>query len=258
MVTNEQIIDKAVSEIERLKQAYINAVKLFNCKTNVSADDVLEVHIEAVKYFNFCENFVGKSDLLGAHKSELWINGFAENCYAILETVVLHYDFIQSKKNLFETKGSYPKPTRTSYANMQRLVVLYINKSDCNKLKNAFNLKGLPLYGFYNETKQVMNKKTQTILSFVFGVVFIIVLLFITILIPNPTQFQQNIFWVILAIAGGGAVASFPGFIEVKFGNWLRAGGALAVFAVIYLISPASNHDKKESSRTNIEQVREK
>ncbi len=84
-----------------------------------------------------------------------------------------------------------------------------------------------------------MSKKLQTILAFSFGAVFIIVMLVISFARPEPSTFQYGVFRTVLAIAGAGTVAVFPGFIEVKFGNWLRAGGALAVFAILYFCNPA-------------------
>jgi len=84
-----------------------------------------------------------------------------------------------------------------------------------------------------------MDKKTQTIASFVFGVVFVVTMLLIAFFTPNPSSFQYTIFRIVMALAAGGVVAAYPGFIEVKFGKWLRAGGALAVFSVVYHINPA-------------------
>lgn len=243
MPTNEQSVSQAKSVIVKLKARYISAVNIFNSKTNINMSDVLTVHTEALNYFNYCEDFVGNSDLLGAHRSEFWVNNFAEDCYAVLESLTIHYDFLNSKKDLFTISNSFPSPSDTSYANMQRMVNLYLNGEVSRKLKKKFKQKGLPIYGFNNETKLIMNKKTQTILSFSFGVVFITIILIIAIFQPDPTQFQQNIFWVVLSIAGGGTVATFPGFIEIKFGNWLRAGGALAVCVMIYFFKPASDPD---------------
>ncbi|MBL1271117.1 MAG: hypothetical protein COB25_001580 [Oceanospirillales bacterium] len=84
-----------------------------------------------------------------------------------------------------------------------------------------------------------MDKKTQTLASFVFGVAFVVTMLSIAIVAPNPSSFQYTIFRIVMALAAGGVVAAFPGFIEVKFGNWLRAGGALAVFSIVYYVNPA-------------------
>jgi len=248
-LTNEQTVNIERQKIDQLKSDYQESLQLFIDKKNsnvaINVSDVQYVHTIALKYYNYAENYVGNSGLLGAHKDDFWVTGFAEDCFAILESLIKHYDFIESYKELLNETNSYPKPSATSYANMQRMVVLCINPEEVTTLKKTFKQKKLPIYGFSNEAKHIMNKKTQTILSFSFGVAFLIILLTITVLIPSPTQFQQNIFWVILSLAGAGAVATLPGFIEIKFGNWLRAGGALAVFAFIYSIKPASDHESK-------------
>ncbi|WP_237742309.1 hypothetical protein, partial [Pseudomonas avellanae] len=62
----------------------------------------------------------------------------------------------------------------------------------------------------------------------------------IALFTPSPTDFQYNVFRTILALAGAGIGAVIPGFMEVRFQSWLRAGGALAVFAVLYFFSPAN------------------
>jgi hypothetical protein len=77
-------------------------------------------------------------------------------------------------------------------------------------------------------------------LSYIFGFFFVVVLLAIAFIKPEPSSFQYNVFRTVLALAGAGVVAVIPGFIEVKCGDWLRAGGALAVFVVLYFWNPAS------------------
>jgi hypothetical protein len=85
-----------------------------------------------------------------------------------------------------------------------------------------------------------MSKKAEKLLAFVFGVVFIVTMLVLAIAFPNPTSFQYTVFRIVLALATGGVAAMIPGFIEVTVSGWLRAGGALAVFAVVYFYNPAS------------------
>jgi hypothetical protein len=81
------------------------------------------------------------------------------------------------------------------------------------------------------------------ILAFVFGVVFVTALLAFVIFIPNPTPPQFEVIRIILALAAGGVAAMIPGFLNLKLGVGsnlaLRAGGALAVFAIVYFYSPA-------------------
>ncbi len=252
MPTNEQSVNSAKHQISVLKTDYMDAIRQFNTLTNRSESDVLTVHEVALKYYNYCENFVAESDLLGAHKSDLWANNFAEDCYSVLDSLTKHFDFLNSYKDLFISDNSFPKPIGTAFANMQRMVMLYLNSGMSSELKSEFEKRNLPIYGFKYEAKHIMNKKVQTILSFSFGVIFVIVLLVIAVFLPSPTQFQQNIFWVVLALAGGGTVATFPGFIELKIGNWLRAGGALAVFAIVYFFSPASESDSSKGLNKSI------
>ena len=85
-----------------------------------------------------------------------------------------------------------------------------------------------------------MTKKLQQILAFVFGVTFVIVLIVLAVAIPDPTSFQYTTFRVILALAAAGIAVMIPGFLQVTISNWLRAGGALGVFVVVYFFNPAS------------------
>jgi hypothetical protein len=191
-------------------------------------------------YFNFAEGFVGNSDLLGAHKSALWAQGFAEDCYAILSSYPAHQKFLHKAFAGLWTPAELSRlePSRTAFANMQRMVVRYLDSAVSNELKREFKQAGLPTYGFENEAREFMSKTLQIKLSFGFGVTFVIILFVIALLKPDPTSFQYNIFRTVMALAGAATAAVFPGFIEVKFGRWLRAGGALAVFVILYFYVP--------------------
>src|SRR5688500_4442836 len=85
-----------------------------------------------------------------------------------------------------------------------------------------------------------MNKKTERLLAFGFGVIFVVCLLVIAIFIPNPTPFHYAIFRVTLALASAGVGAMVPGFLEVHIATWLRAGGAMAVFVIVFFYNPVA------------------
>lgn len=80
----------------------------------------------------------------------------------------------------------------------------------------------------------------EKVAVFIFGIVFVIVMFIIAIFFPHPSDFQIFVFRVILALAAAGVGAIIPGFILVKFSNYVRAGGALALFVLIYLFNPPS------------------
>lgn len=243
--THEQDVVRAREKIAILKSAYMASIEEFVKRNPGDAVASKELFLGLQKngnaYFNYAEDFVGNSDLLGAHENGRWVIGFAEDCSAILESLVGHIQLIREF-----TRKEYPEllntvePSSTAYANMQRMVKRYLTKEKSSNIKSTFESNKLPIYGFDNHSVPIMSKTIQSILSFVFGVVFVIALLTIAFMIPSPSDFQYTVFRIVLALAAGGVVAAFPGFIEVTFGKWLRAGGALAVFVLVYFYSPAA------------------
>ena len=79
----------------------------------------------------------------------------------------------------------------------------------------------------------------EKVLSFIFGVVFVSVMLTVAVFIPNPTPFQQWLFRVVLALAAAGVGAVVPGMINVEWKDpKIRAAGAFALFVIVYLLNP--------------------
>jgi hypothetical protein len=81
----------------------------------------------------------------------------------------------------------------------------------------------------------------EKITATVGGAGFLIALLVIAVLIPEPTDFQIFVFRLILAVAAGAFGSVIPGFLAVdgevkKFS--IRAGGALALFVIVYFLNP--------------------
>ncbi len=75
----------------------------------------------------------------------------------------------------------------------------------------------------------------NVLLSFVFGVLFIAVMLVFAVAFPNPSPFQIKVFITVLALAAGGVGAILPGFLELERKGLFRAGGALALAALVLL-----------------------
>jgi hypothetical protein len=83
----------------------------------------------------------------------------------------------------------------------------------------------------------------QIVVAFIFGVAFIVTMLVLAISFPRPEPFQYAVFRVTLALAAAGVGAMIPGFISLNINPsaavLIRAGGALAVFLIVYFLSPA-------------------
>jgi hypothetical protein len=81
-------------------------------------------------------------------------------------------------------------------------------------------------------------KNWEKLTSLAFGIVFVVVLLSVAILVPNPTVAQWFVFRVVLALAASGIGAIIPGLIVVNVSNVVRAGGAIALFLLVYWFNP--------------------
>lgn len=84
-----------------------------------------------------------------------------------------------------------------------------------------------------------MKKSTEKILAYLFGVIFVTAILIVAIVIDTPTPLQEFVFRVVISLAAAGIAAVIPGFINVDVNGFLRAGGAIAVFVIVYFTNPA-------------------
>jgi hypothetical protein len=72
------------------------------------------------------------------------------------------------------------------------------------------------------------------------GAVFILTMLVIALAVPHPSDFQYFVFRSVLALSAAAFATAIPGILSIQLGNWLKAGGALAVLVLVYLFNPAS------------------
>jgi hypothetical protein len=77
------------------------------------------------------------------------------------------------------------------------------------------------------------------------GLFFVVFLLVLAVAVPSPTTWQTYIFRVVLALAAAGIGAVLPGFLRIAVEHpaaamplTLRAGGAIALFLLVYLLNP--------------------
>lgn len=93
------------------------------------------------------------------------------------------------------------------------------------------------------------NRLTTTILPIIAGILLLVI--YVTVLfLPAPTYFQSATFWLILSLGAAGLAALIPGFINVRFKNLIRAGGAISVFVITYLVVPKIVESSQSNSST--------
>lgn len=242
MKTQRQDVVSEKNTLSELKTAFTDQLRLYLSTAGDSSRDrdnaLLRCQTAANAYFNHAENFVGNSSLLGAHDNALWVQGFAEDCAEILLSMPRYYELLKiGFEDSLQLIHSDWKPGSTAFANMQRMVVKYLDQSKVKEVEDIFRRQNLPTYGFDNKEKNFMQR--DKLLSFIFGLIFIVVLLVIAWFKPEPSKFQYSVFRTILALAGAGIGAVIPGTIQVDVKTWVRAGGAIAVFVIVYFFVPA-------------------
>ena len=78
----------------------------------------------------------------------------------------------------------------------------------------------------------------NVLLAFIFGIIFISVMLFFAVKFQNPSRFSQWVFIIVTSLAGAGIGAVIPGILKVDL-PYAKAGGALAIFVMVLLNKPA-------------------
>ncbi len=82
-----------------------------------------------------------------------------------------------------------------------------------------------------------------TLLAVGCGMAASVTVLWLAFSVSDLTEEEFEILRIVLALAGGGVGAVIPGFLDLSLNSggkfMLRAGGGLAVFAVLYFWSPA-------------------
>ncbi len=84
-----------------------------------------------------------------------------------------------------------------------------------------------------------MNKKSPNLMfPAIVGIVFIMIILFLILFFPCPTTSQFFVFRMVLSIAAAGFASVIPGFFKFDYAKVVSAGGAIAVFAFVYIFNP--------------------
>jgi hypothetical protein len=250
--TNEQAVAEAEDQLSNLKGEYLFfltpiAIKTKSDNYTPTLEELLSCQQLANKYFNYLESFVGTSDLFGAHNSGLWITGFAETCRSVLNAYVVHVNFLRSHKEILGSENI--EPDLLAFANMQRIVKQYLDAEHSGNLHALYHKNNLPESGFKVEAHKNIQKtpKWQTITSVAIGLIAVITVLVLSVIIPEPTEWQGFVFRGCFALGLAAVAVIVPGFLNVDAqvrgaGNYFKivAGGAIAIFVIIWLINPPS------------------
>ncbi|NVJ91805.1 MAG: hypothetical protein HWE34_09115 [Methylocystaceae bacterium] len=167
--SNEELVIEAKDKADMLKKEWMNFLKPISLKVqngtgSFTSEEYLEYLEKAHSYFNFLEEFVGRTSLLRAHENGVWLHGFADTCYENLRSYLLHIQIRNQYAVALEQ--TIPTPGKYSYANLQGVVKEYCDDEIIQELESDFKELNLPITGFQRKRLTDTNKFT-TIMSFV-------------------------------------------------------------------------------------------
>lgn len=249
MRTNEQAVVSAKERIAELKAEYMDALSAYITYDDEAEDKKRERFLtcqqKGTALFNFIENFVGDSDLLGAHRNGRWVTGLAEDCSSHLDSIVSHFDFLRSRVAKYPEIAENIEPCETAYANMQRMVVEYLPQEISKKLRKKFSDNNLPVMGFDVTAADSALPRWQIFTSLALGAMFVIASATMAIMIPKMTDTQEFVLRGMLAVGMAAMTPIIPGFVKLtsKIGGrgayfTIVAGGSIAIFVMIWLLNP--------------------
>jgi hypothetical protein len=92
----------------------------------------------------------------------------------------------------------------------------------------------------YHHTEEIPRDELGVPTVFASGGAFLLLVIVLALFVPHPTAFQYSVFRVALSLAAAGFAAPIPGFIKATIPGYVEAGGALAVFVVVYYFNPSA------------------
>jgi VIT1/CCC1 family predicted Fe2+/Mn2+ transporter len=211
-----------------VQNAYASEQSILETAKSVVYDVIAK---DNVRYSNDLEKEIDETEFLTWH---------VQNHLTVVQTI-LDYE----KRSAEAVKQLYDI---TTGADMQLLTVEEYAKGLSDPQNHPLTMSmGDPIV---NE-KQILisnalshrTARLNTLLAFIFGVVFIATILTLVVFIPKPTPIQYHFFAVVMALAAGGVATVMSGMIDVraKLGKRLAIGatGALGVLVIVYFFLPA-------------------
>ena len=203
---------------------------------NQIQDRLTELHSKAVKFFNLFSRSLNEYGIENFKHNENIRNSKIDDAINISNTILKYWKLINSLKEKYQILP--PKPSERAYSSIQ-LFIKTFDKEAAKKLNPKFEELQLPTHGFKSTKIFIdMTKKQQVKFGAITGLVLLLVLLLIALVVKCPTNFQNNIFIIILSLAGAAFASIIPGLIEVKYREIITATGALAVFVIIFFMKP--------------------
>lgn len=242
MTTHAKEVLDAEKECSALKELYESAMRTFLIIPQDAAhvtkrrEALQDFHSAGVNYFNAFEKLISLGSLCGADKDATWYTDKAETSVNLLDTIASHFQAVFAKADELHLSRDVFKPSRTSFANMQRLVQL-THEEHAGEQRALFATMGLPTHGFDKEESEKPATRSIEWRYFIVGCIFGFVTIGLAVWGFSLDEMKPHQYWILrwaMPFAGAFASGSFSGAIVTggkKFW-WGLAVAATGGFAV--------------------------
>lgn len=243
------LIDQFEKEITAKQNEFFNALKtlLTLTKSDASPDEIrqklTDVNHKASAFFDKFQQSLNLYSLEDYDANDNIQDSKIDESINIAYTIKKYWETLKNLKDKHQI--TIPKPSKRAYSTLQRFIKTY-EPEIADELKAEYNKLSLPTHGFDSPINyKGMTDKKLVKYGIIVGTIFLVILLGLAVLIECPTQAQNRIFTTVLALAAASYAATIPGFLKVDLDKKIVAGGALAVFVMVFLLKPAELTDFK-------------
>ncbi len=252
---NKTTISDFEDQISEAKDQFFEGFKvmldLVQNKQSTSSDirkELTNLHNKGSNYFSLFNRSISEYGLKYFKQDQNIRNSKINDAIDLSHTIIKYWNLLKSLENEYDLR--IPKPTQRAYSTIQ-LFIREFEPDEAKKLKSDFQKANLPIHGFItNRTFIDMTKKQQITYGIISGTVLLVVLLAIILIFECPTQAQNFVFKTVLSLAAASYSAAIPGFLNLKYREMITAGGALAVFVIVFLVKPTEISDYRSCMRS--------
>ncbi len=233
----EYEISEARKKFRTQESNFLDTIKSNSSDENIIQTQLNKLHESAVDFFSLFERSINEYSFLKYFVNRNIRKDKLDQSIGNSETIIKYWELIELIK-LKRNNIITPTVTTRAYSTIQSFVKEF-DPIEAKALKLKFEKTKLPTYGFTNQRTFIdMTRKQQIKFGAITGLILLLILLAIALIVRCPTNFQNNIFIIVLALAGAAFAAIIPGLIEVKYRQMITATGALAVFVIIFFMKP--------------------
>lgn len=229
-----------------------NLKKLLSEQPNFLSTTINEVASSASSFYTKFEAFLTNISSEHQDLSKTQINDVLTSIENILEASIKYWNTIGSLSE--KVLGNKIKPQKNFLKTAQSILRTY-NKDKALSIKNEFVKNNIPIEGFESKEKYKLNGTKIEWISFIIGIIFLIISAIIIFLDSINTGMQ---YWLIRIFTSLGVALLITGIfkksIQAKInipGVVITATGGFAVFFILYFFNPAKEPEYKKSEIPN-------